>query len=72
MLTFVNLLCRSLEDSLGSPLFVIFRNLCQVPEEDPSRQPLLLLLSEMYQKQPKLGYNLLYFLKARWVNGLSY
>ncbi|XP_074650376.1 integrator complex subunit 3-like [Tubulanus polymorphus] len=59
---------ESIEDSIGTPMFVLFRNLSQTHEEDPSRQPLLLLLSEMYKKQPRIGYNLLYFLKVSKVN----
>ena len=44
------------------------RNLCQTPEEDPSRQPILLLLEEMYNKQPRVGYYFLYFLKVSKVH----
>ncbi|CAG5134392.1 unnamed protein product, partial [Candidula unifasciata] len=55
---------ESIEDSIGSPLFVIFRFLSQMSEEDPRRQPLLQLLGEMYLKQPRIGYMLLYFLKV--------
>lgn len=55
---------ESIEESLGTPLFVIFRNLCQTPEEDPSRQAQLMLLWELGQHQPRLGYRLLYFLRA--------
>ncbi|XP_023239440.1 integrator complex subunit 3 isoform X1 [Centruroides vittatus] len=55
---------ETLEDSMGTPLFVMFRNLCQTPEEDPSRQPLLMILAEMTTHQQRLGYLLLYFLKA--------
>lgn len=37
-------------------------------QEDNSSFSLLLdLLSELYQKQPKIGYHLLYYLRARWV-----
>lgn len=37
-------------------------------QEDNSGFSLLLdLLSELYQKQPKIGYHLLYYLKARYV-----
>lgn len=37
-------------------------------QEDNSGFSLLLdLLSELYQKQPKIGYHLLYYLRARWV-----
>ncbi|KAH9500797.1 Integrator complex subunit 3 [Bulinus truncatus] len=55
---------ESIEDSIGSPLFVIFRFLSQMSEEDPRRQPVLQLLGEMYLKQPRIGYMLLYFLKV--------
>ena len=40
------------------------RFLSSTPEEDPSRMPLLQLLGEMYLKQPRIGYHLLYFLKV--------
>jgi hypothetical protein len=41
-------------------------------QEDNSSFSLLLdLLSELYQKQPKIGYHLLYYLRARWVRSLS-
>ncbi|XP_069137872.1 integrator complex subunit 3-like [Argopecten irradians] len=59
---------ESLEDSVGSPLFVMFRFLCTLSEEDPSRQPVLQLLGEMYGKQPRIGYHLLYFVKVGKVN----
>ncbi|KAG8191408.1 hypothetical protein JTE90_010584 [Oedothorax gibbosus] len=55
---------ESIEDSIGTPLFVMFRNLCQTPEDDPNRQPLLNILAEMSMHQSRLGYLLLYFLKA--------
>lgn len=44
-----------------------FRNLCQMQEDNSSFSLLLDLLSELYQKQPKIGYHLLYYLRARWV-----
>ncbi|KAG1669362.1 Integrator complex subunit 3 [Nymphon striatum] len=59
---------ESIEDSIGAPLFVLFRNLCHTPEDDPSRQPLLLILSEMSIKQSKIGFLLLYFHKASNLN----
>ncbi|XP_064619103.1 integrator complex subunit 3-like [Lineus longissimus] len=59
---------ESVADSIGTPLFVLFWNLSSTHEDDPSRQPLLLLLGEMYKKQPRVGYHLLYFLKVRKVN----
>ncbi|XP_054715725.1 integrator complex subunit 3-like [Uloborus diversus] len=55
---------ESIEDSIGTPLFVMFRNLCQTPEDDPNRQPLLNILAELSMHQNRLGYLLLYFLKA--------
>lgn len=41
------------------------RNLCQMQEDNSSFSLLLDLLSELYQKQPKIGYHLLYYLRAR-------
>jgi len=55
---------RMLEDSIGRPLFVMFRNLIQLPEDDPRRHPILSVLAEMLSHQPRVGYLLLYFLKA--------
>lgn len=52
-----------LDDTLQAPIFVIFRNLCLTPEEEmASRRPQLLLTSEMYLRQPRIGYLMLYFL----------
>ncbi|XP_041361023.1 integrator complex subunit 3-like [Gigantopelta aegis] len=59
---------ETIEDSIGRPLYVMFRFLSQMSEEDPRRQPLLLLLGEMYSKQPKIGYHLIYFLKVSKMN----
>lgn len=53
---------RSLEDSIGRPLFVLFRNISQLPENDRRRQLLLTILAELKSIQPRLGYFLLYFL----------
>nr|CAD7258409.1 unnamed protein product [Timema shepardi] len=54
---------ESIEDSIGRPLFVMFRNVVQMP--DDSRRLLLLnLLGEMATQRPQIGYLLLYFLKA--------
>uniref|UniRef100_A0A2K5F4A2 Integrator complex subunit 3 n=1 Tax=Aotus nancymaae TaxID=37293 RepID=A0A2K5F4A2_AOTNA len=39
-------------------------NLCQMQEDNSSFSLLLDLLSELYQKQPKIGYHLLYYLRA--------
>uniref|UniRef100_A0A8C5SQY0 Integrator complex subunit 3 n=1 Tax=Laticauda laticaudata TaxID=8630 RepID=A0A8C5SQY0_LATLA len=54
---------ESLEESVGKPLYLIFRNLCQMQEDNSGFSVLLDLLSELYQKQPKIGYHLLYYLK---------
>ncbi|XP_025077829.1 integrator complex subunit 3-like [Pomacea canaliculata] len=59
---------ETIEDSIGTPVFVIFRFLSQMSEEDPRRQPLLQLLGEMYLRQPRIGYHLLYFLKVSKVS----
>ena len=55
---------EELEDSIGTPLFVMFRNLCQTAEEDPNRMPLLNLLAEMGANNSRIGYSLIYYLKA--------
>jgi len=55
---------ESIEDSVGQPLFVIFRTLCEISDIDPQRQPILTVLAELYGLQPRLGYYLLYFLKT--------
>uniref|UniRef100_UPI00358E850B integrator complex subunit 3 isoform X1 n=2 Tax=Myxine glutinosa TaxID=7769 RepID=UPI00358E850B len=55
---------ETLEESVGKPLYVIFRNLCQFQEDDDGFGVLLVLMSELYQKQPKVGYHLLYYLQA--------
>ncbi|XP_009866754.1 PREDICTED: integrator complex subunit 3, partial [Apaloderma vittatum] len=55
---------ESLEESVGKPLYLIFRTLCQMREDNSGFSLLLDLLSELYQKQPKIGYHLLYYLKA--------
>ncbi|KAK3595164.1 hypothetical protein CHS0354_002764 [Potamilus streckersoni] len=59
---------ESIEDSTGTPLFVMLRFLSSTPEEDPNRLPLLQLLGEMYSIQPRIGYHLLYFLKVGKIN----
>ncbi|PIO25787.1 hypothetical protein AB205_0141670 [Aquarana catesbeiana] len=55
---------ESLEETVGKPLYLIFRNLIQMQEDSNGFSLLLDLLSELYQKQPKIGYHLLYYLKA--------
>ncbi|XP_067267297.1 integrator complex subunit 3 isoform X1 [Chanodichthys erythropterus] len=55
---------ESLEESVCKPVCLIFRNLCQMQEDNSGFSVLLDLLAELYQKQPKIGYHLLYYLKA--------
>lgn len=59
-------LCRSLEESVCKPVCLIFRNLVTMQEDNSGFSVLLDMLAELYQKQPKIGYHLLYYLKARW------
>uniref|UniRef100_A0A8C4T4C7 Integrator complex subunit 3 n=1 Tax=Erpetoichthys calabaricus TaxID=27687 RepID=A0A8C4T4C7_ERPCA len=54
---------ESLEESVARPVCLIFRNLCQMQEDNSGFSILLDLLAELYQKQPKIGYHLLYYLK---------
>ena len=54
----------AIEDSIGKPLFVIFRALCEMTDSDQHRVHLLQLLAELYTLQPRVGYYLLYFLNA--------
>ncbi|KAK7933478.1 hypothetical protein WMY93_004374 [Mugilogobius chulae] len=48
----------------GKPVCLIFRNLVLMQEDNSGFSVLLDLLAELYQKQPKIGYHLLYYLKA--------
>ncbi|XP_018646775.1 hypothetical protein Smp_169520 [Schistosoma mansoni] len=57
-----------LEDCLEFPIFIPFRHLLQMNPGDPKRELLLLLLTEMQTRQPRLGYHLLFFLKIGKVN----
>ncbi|XP_069697263.1 integrator complex subunit 3 isoform X2 [Periplaneta americana] len=59
---------ETLEDSIGRPLFVMFRNVVQLPEDDSRRHPIFSVLAEMSSHQPRVGYLLLYFLKACKLN----
>ena len=54
----------SIEDSIGTPLFVTFRALFEMADSDPHRGHLLQLLAELYTFQPRVGYYLLYFMTA--------
>lgn len=54
----------ALEDSIGKPLFVMFRSLTQFTEDDSRRLQLLSLLAEMRTHQTRIGYLLLYYLQV--------
>lgn len=54
----------SIEDSIGTPLFVAFRALVEMSDSDPHRGHILQLLAELYTHQPRVGYYLLYFMTA--------
>ncbi|XP_061598027.1 integrator complex subunit 3 [Cololabis saira] len=53
-----------LEESVCKPFCLIFRNLVTMQEDNSGFSVLLDMLAELYQKQPKIGYHLLYYLKA--------
>jgi len=54
----------TIEDSIGTPLFVAFRALVEMADSDPHRGHILQLLAELYTHQPRVGYYLLYFMTA--------
>jgi integrator complex subunit 3 len=54
---------ETLEDSVGKPLFVAFRALCDLADGEGSGI-LLQVLAELYALQPRVGYYLLYFLSV--------
>ncbi|XP_071498846.1 integrator complex subunit 3-like [Diadema antillarum] len=62
---------ETMEDALGKPLFVMFRNLSQDTEDNSCPIQLLILFCSMYEKHPKLGYLLLFFLHASSKDGES-
>ena len=54
---------EALEDSVGQPIFVAFRALCDMV--DPEGSGILYqVLAELYALQPRVGYYLLYFLSV--------
>ncbi|KAM3187008.1 hypothetical protein ACTXT7_003148 [Hymenolepis weldensis] len=58
---------EQIENSLASPVFVPLRSLCEMNRNDAKREILLLLLTEIQIRQPRIGYHLLYFLTVRFV-----
>ena len=56
-----------MEDSISRPMFVLLRCFAEMVDDDSkSRAPIAELLVELYKLQPKMGYFLLYFLRARY------
>ena len=56
-----------IEESIGKPLFVAFRFLCDLAEDGETSEGggiLLQVLADLYAKQPRVGYYLLYFLSV--------
>jgi hypothetical protein len=45
----------------------MFRNLVQMQDGNQNPRPLLQILVELSEKEPKVGYFMLYFLKARYL-----
>ncbi|KAL5112608.1 hypothetical protein TcWFU_007873 [Taenia crassiceps] len=59
---------EQIDGSLASPVFVPLRNLCEMSRTSAKREILLLLLTEIQIRQPRIGYHLLYFLTVSTVN----
>uniref|UniRef100_A0A0R3WIK2 Integrator complex subunit 3 n=1 Tax=Hydatigena taeniaeformis TaxID=6205 RepID=A0A0R3WIK2_HYDTA len=59
---------EQIDGSLASPVFVPLRNLCEMSRANAKREILLLLLTEIQIRQPRIGYHLLYFLTVSTVN----
>lgn len=55
---------RELEESLESPLYTLFGKLIHLPVHDIGRETIVKLLQEMKAREPRLGYHLLYYLRA--------
>nr|CDS23572.1 Integrator complex subunit 3 [Echinococcus granulosus] len=59
---------EKIDGSLASPVFVLLRNLCEMSRSNAKREILLLLLTEIQIRQPRIGYHLLYYLTVSTVN----
>lgn len=58
-----------MEDSISRPMFVLLRCFAELVDDDSkNRTPIAELLVELYKLQPKTGYFLLYFLRARYTS----
>uniref|UniRef100_A0AAZ3QMN8 Integrator complex subunit 3 n=2 Tax=Oncorhynchus TaxID=8016 RepID=A0AAZ3QMN8_ONCTS len=55
---------ESLEESVCKPVCLVFRNLCQMQEDNSGFSVLLEMLAELYQKQPKIAYHRLTTLRS--------
>ncbi|XP_031564730.1 integrator complex subunit 3-like [Actinia tenebrosa] len=55
---------RNVEESLESPVYELFRNICTLPTHDVSRERFLSLLSALHEVNNKFGYRFLFYLKA--------
>jgi len=59
-------LCRSIEDSISRPMFVLLRCFAEMVDDDlRNRSAVTDLLVELYKLQPKMGFFFLYYLRAR-------
>ncbi|KAJ1521963.1 hypothetical protein ONE63_002294 [Megalurothrips usitatus] len=56
---------ETVDERISRPLFVLFKQLYQLSQkEDKRRHPLFSLLLEMYNRYPRIGYLLLFYLKT--------
>ncbi|XP_063981917.1 integrator complex subunit 3 isoform X1 [Diachasmimorpha longicaudata] len=56
---------EALTDTISTPVFVMFRNFCQLCQEEDNRKKFIgHVLAELQKIQPRIGYLLLYFLKV--------
>ena len=55
---------EAFQDSVGKPIFVAFRALCDMVDNLEGSGILLQVLADLYALQPRVGYYLLYFLSV--------
>jgi len=55
---------EAVEDSVGRPIFVLLRAVCEMKDGDQGRDVLIQIMADLYALQPRLGYYLLFFLTA--------
>lgn len=56
---------ESLEESIGSPIFVLMRTILTCREDKPTQYELLALLVEISNSIKGIGFLLIYFLKGK-------